>query len=227
MLLLDRRPVLAGVLFALLAYKPHFGLVLPVALLAGRRWIAIASATATLALMTLASLLAFGTGTWLAFRASLPFTRTVVLEAGNTGWEKIQSAFAAARALGAGVGTAYAIQGALTGLVVLALAWIWHGEADRRLKAAALIIAALLSTPYVLDYDMVVLGPALAFAVSYALDHGFRPWEKSLLAFVFVVPILTRAIAAATLVPLGLIAMVAFFALVISVARGRAPPPAH
>ena len=226
LLLLDRRPVLAGVLWALLAYKPHFGLVLPVVLLAERRWTTIASAAVTVMLMTLATVLAFGTGTWHAFRASLPFTRTVVLEAGTTGWEKIQSAFSAARALGAGVGTAYVVQGILTGVVVLALGWLWRSQADRRLKSAGLITAALLSTPYVLDYDMVVLAPALAFMVSYALDRGFRPWEISLLTFVWIAPIVTRSIAALTLVPIGLLAMLTLFALTIGAALRRPVLPA-
>ena len=219
LLVLQRRPVLAGVLLGLLAYKPQFGIVLPVALIAGQRWVAIASAAATVALMTLGTLLAFGAGTWRAFQSSLPFTRTVVLEAGATGWEKIQSAFSAARALGAGVGTAYAVQGALTVGVLLAVAWLWRGQVDQRLKSAALIAGALLSTPYVLDYDMVVLGPALAFAVSWERERGFRPWIASLLAAVWMTPILTRGVAALTLVPLGLLAMLAVFASILWAAR--------
>lgn len=215
LLLLDRRPMLAGVLLGLLVYKPQFGLVLPLALLAGRRWTAIASAAGTVVLMTLATLAAFGAEPWRAFQSSLAFTQTVILEEGNTGWEKIQSVFSAARALGASINTAYTIQGLLTGSVMLALIWLWYGRADTRLKSAALIAATLLSTPYVLDYDMVVLGPALAFATSWEIARGVRPWMSSLLAAVWVAPILTRTIAASTHVPLGLIVMVAFFAAAI------------
>lgn len=218
LLLLDRRPVLAGMLLGLLAYKPQFGLVLPVALLAGRRWTAMASAAATVTLMTLGTLAAFGAGSWRAFQSSLAFTQTVVLEEGNTGWEKVQSAFSAMRAVGAGVGTAYAVQGVLTGAVVLALAWLWQGRADMRLKSAALMAGTLLSTPYVLDYDMVVLGPALAFMASWELERGWRPWMASLLAGVWVVPMLARSVASYTLLPLGLIAIVAFFAAAMSAA---------
>ena len=35
---LDRRPVLAGILFGLLAYKPQFGLMIPLVLIATQRW---------------------------------------------------------------------------------------------------------------------------------------------------------------------------------------------
>src|SRR5216683_8135079 len=48
-LLIDDRPMLAGVAFGLLCYKPHFGLLVPVALFAGRRWSAFLAAAATVA----------------------------------------------------------------------------------------------------------------------------------------------------------------------------------
>jgi hypothetical protein len=48
--LLDRGPWLAGVLIGLLAYKPQFGVLIPVALLAGGRWNTIGAAAAVAAL---------------------------------------------------------------------------------------------------------------------------------------------------------------------------------
>ena len=223
LLLLDRRPMLAGLLLGLLVYKPQFGLVLPVALLAGRRWTALTSAAATVVVATLATLALFGVRSWQAFQSSMAFTRTVVLEQGATGWEKIQSIFSAVRALGASIGDAYAAQAVLTAGVVLALAWLWRGQADVRLKSAALIAGTLLSTPYVLDYDMVVLGPALGFAVSWGWERGFRPWLVSLFAAVWTVPILARSVAGYALVPLGLVAMTAFFAAMIWSGRIASP----
>ncbi len=48
LLLVDRHPFLAGLLFSLLInYKPHLGLLIPVALLAGRRWQALGALVAT------------------------------------------------------------------------------------------------------------------------------------------------------------------------------------
>jgi len=38
---LDRKPWLAGILIGVLAYKPQFGVLIPIALLAGRRWTTI------------------------------------------------------------------------------------------------------------------------------------------------------------------------------------------
>ena len=99
----------------------------------------------------------FGVETWRAFFASAPFTRAV-LEQGGPGWHLIQSVFSFVRMWGGPIPLAYAAQGALTLGVAAALVWLWRSQADFALKAAALCIAALLATPYSMDYDMMALG---------------------------------------------------------------------
>src|SRR5207237_2691224 len=64
---LDTRPILAGILFGLLAYKPQFGLMIPLVLFATGRWRAVVAAGATVGLLALAATLAFGFDTWHAF----------------------------------------------------------------------------------------------------------------------------------------------------------------
>jgi len=213
LLCLDTRPWLAGLLFALLAYKPQFGLVIPMALMAG----ALAGAPRW-------SCQPGGAdrnerrGVRPANVDRLPAEprlRSVVLEQGNIGWEKIQSMFAAVRTLGGTVPEAYAVQAAASTSVIGAIAWLWHSSADPRLKYAALLVAALLTTPYCLDYDMVLLGPALAFVVAHGVEKGFAPFEKSLLAAVWVVPLIARQVAKLSYIPLGPIVMLTLFALII------------
>jgi hypothetical protein len=218
---LDPRPVLAGILFGLLAYKPQFGLMIPLVLLATGRWRALVAATATVAALVLVATLAFGTPVWEAFLASMRFTRTVVLEAGDTGWHKIQSVFAWTRMWGGSVPLAYATQGAVTASVAAALVWLWRGPAPYARKAAALCLAAILATPYCLDYDMMVLAPAIAFLGAHGVTRGFAPYEKSALALLWFVPFVARSLAQATLVPVGVIAMLAMFALIIRGALAR------
>ena len=72
---------------------------------------------------------------------------------------------------GAGVPMAYAVQSALALMLAASLAWLWRSNAAFELKAAALASASLLATPYVLDYDLVVLAVAIAFFAR----HGLRP----------------------------------------------------
>ena len=212
---LDRRPWLAGLLIGVLAYKPQFGVLIPIALLAGQRWNTIAAAALTVAALVALSFAMLGADIWHAFLDSMKFTQTIVLEQGDTGWEKIQSIFSATRNFGANVPTAYAIQGALALFLAASIAWLWHSDAAFELKAAALALGSLLATPYVLDYDLVVLAVAIAFFARHGFSRGFRDYEISLLAAAWLVPLLSRGVAGATGIPLGLIVTLAFYGLVL------------
>jgi hypothetical protein len=165
--------------------------------------------------LTVLSLGAFGPETWTAFLRSLEFTRRAVLEEGNIGWEKIQSAFSATRMLSGSVPEAYAIQAVVTAFVLGAIAWLWHSQADRRLKYASLLCGALLTTPYCLDYDMVLIGPAVAFFVANGLEKGFFPFEKAVLAAAWLAPLIARIASKLGYMPLGAISMCALFATII------------
>ena len=226
LLWLDRRPVVAGILFGLLAYKPQFGLMVPLVLLATGRWRTLFAAGATVVALTLAVTLVFGVETWRAFFASAPFTR-MVLEQGGPGWHLIQSIFSFVRMWGGSVPLAYAAQGALTLGLAAALAWLWRSQADFALKAAALCLAALLATPYSMDYDMMALAPAIAFLAVYGLRRGFAPYEISALAALWIVPLVARSIAQVTLIPLGVVVMLTIFLVILQRARsGFAAAPA-
>lgn len=213
--LLDRRPWVAGMLIALLAYKPQFGVLIPLVLLVTMRWRVIASAVLTGIVLVALGVAMLGVDVWHAFADSTAFTRTVVLEQGGTGWEKIQSIFSAFRMWGADVQLAYAAQSTLAIAIAASLAWLWRSNAAFDLKAAALAAASLLATPYVLDYDLVVLAISIAFFARHGLARGFHRGEISLLALVWIMPLLTRSIAGALEVPLGLITMIALYVLLL------------
>jgi alpha-1,2-mannosyltransferase len=214
-LILDHRPLLAGVLFALLAYKPQFGLVIPVALLANGRGRALLSAAATLVLMTIATVVVFGLESWIAFWRSVPLTREFVVEQGAAGFEKIQSVFAAVRLMGGSIESAYATQAAAALFSLAAMAPLWRSSADYRAKCAAAILATPLTTPYCLDYDMTSLAPAIAFLTARGLEKGFRPFEKTFLVVGFAAPLLARPVGSLASVPFGVVTMIAIFALTI------------
>jgi len=215
LIILDRRPLAAGILFGLMAYKPQFGLMIPIALAAGGYWRTFAAAAATAVLLTLLTTLVFGVQVWHAFFVGAEFTRTVVLEQGDTGWHKIQSIFSWARMWGAPIPLAYAIQGTATLVLAMATAWLWHGKAPYPLKAAGLCLAAILATPYTLDYDMMVLAPAIAFLAADGMARGFGPWEKTALAALWLVPLVARTLPQLTLIPLGVPVMLAMFVLIL------------
>jgi len=213
LVLLDRRPMTAGILFGLLAYKPQFGLLIPLVLMASGRRRTFGAAAVTVAALVLVSTLAFGPKVWSAFFQSMHLTRVVVLETGDTGWHKIQSVFSWVRMWGGSIPLAYAMQGAVTATLAAALFWLWRSRASFALQSAAFCIAVMVATPYSLDYDMMVLAPAIAFLAADGMSRGFDAYEKSALAGLWLMPLIARSVAQHTLIPLGIIVMLAALAL--------------
>jgi alpha-1,2-mannosyltransferase len=197
-LLARNKQLAAGVLIGLLVYKPQFGMLIPVALIAGAYWRTILAAAITVILFVAISWLALGAETWAGFEASTEFTRSVVLEQGATGWQKIQSFFSLVRGLGGGVTLAYAIQTLATAVLAVLVFCLWRSKTSFNIKAAGLIIASLASTPYLLDYDLIIMGLAITYLCLEGLKSGFRAWEKSLLALLWLWPLVARSIAEIT-----------------------------
>ena len=212
--LMEKRPLAAGILFGLLAYKPQFAVTIPLALLVAGRGRVLAAGTLTVIALSLVVTAVFGFGVWSAFLASTHFARTVVLEQGSTGFEKIQSVFAWVRLWGGQIPLAYALQGIASVSAAAVLMAVWRSRANFGDKGAILCLAALLATPYCLDYDLMALAPAIALLAAQGLAQGFRPFEKTMLASLWLVPIVTREVAGAVFLPVGVWTMLTATALV-------------
>lgn len=96
------------------------------------------------------------------------------------------------------------------------LLWLWRSRADGRVKIAATMVATQLTTPYCLDYDMMVFGPALALLSWRGLELGFGPWEKTILALGFLTPLLARPVAILFDIPFGAPATIVLFAAIVT-----------
>jgi arabinofuranan 3-O-arabinosyltransferase len=177
LLVLNERPVLAGALLGLLTYKPHLGLLFPIVLAASGHWRTFVTAGVVAALMALASWVAFGTQTWAAFIPSIAHTSQAFLADGWADFAKLQTAFGLVRTLGGSEPLAWSVQGALAFMTTAAVTALWRSRAEYELKAAALAIGALLATPYLYTYDLVVLAVPLAFLWRLASARGFLPHE--------------------------------------------------
>ena len=220
----DRRPVWAGVLFGALCYKPHLALLIPVALIAGRRWQAFAAASATVAALVLGSTGLFGWETWQAF-LGVAADSHATYELGRINLAGMISPFAAARLAGFDVFIAYAIQGLATLAAAALVAFVWWRDQSLELRGASLAAATLIAVPVVLLYDFMLAAVAAAFLIRAARRTGFLPWEKTALALVFVVPLLTLGIGQGWHVPVGPLASLLLLAMTLArvnrVASGR------
>jgi hypothetical protein len=202
LLALKPRPILSGVLFGLLSYKPHLGLLVPLALLAGGHWRTIAAAAATTLAFAGLSLAAFGPDSWLAFVDNMPFLRRI-LEDGNLPWPKMPTAFAALRLLGGPIPLAYAGQAVAALVAAAAVIWTWRRPAPLPVKAAVLVSATLLASPYSFDYDLTLLGLVVAWLGWIGVQTGFRSGEKPALLLAWLSPALATPIAAVSGLQLG------------------------
>jgi alpha-1,2-mannosyltransferase len=77
-----------------------------------------------------------------------------------------------------------------------------------------LVAATSLASPHLLDYDLVMLPPAMAFFAAARLDACLGDYEISLLAFIWIAPLLARTVAGMTGIPVGHVAMLALFAVI-------------
>jgi hypothetical protein len=186
-LLLSKRPILSGLCYGTLIYKPHLGLLIPITLAAARAWRTLISAGAMALGLIVLSWAVFGPETWAAFFDSNHRARDA-MENNLIGYEKFQSVFAFARTVGVGIVPAYFAQ-AFVGIAVAgALVWAaWRVPAGPAL-GAALAAGTLLVSPFLLVYDLAILGVPVAWLAAEGVSSGFKPWEKIVLLSVYLLP---------------------------------------
>ena len=188
-LLIDRRPVLAGLLFGAICYKPHFGLLIPVALAAGGHWRAFAAAGGTVVALCGLSLLLFGWDTWHAYLTVFAGSDTVYAT-GSLDFAAFVSPFGTARALGVAPEPAYAVQFIATLIAAAAVGLVWHRRLSLPVRAAILAAATPIAIPVALIYDLLLSAIGMAWLVRAGQHEGLlRPWQRVVLALLFVWPI--------------------------------------
>lgn len=197
------RSTLGGVLFGLAVFKPQFGVLLPMVLLASREWRALLAAALTALALALAATAVLGVHIWGEWWAVTGAAQAAMAN-GSVSFAKLQSLFAALRLLGVPIATAYTAQFALTcGIAAILARLAWRRGFTLELGAATLA-GTVLATPFVLDYDLVLL----AFPIALLAVRPSQPWERSAAAMAFITPVFARSLAAwtgaALMVPVGI-----------------------
>lgn len=181
---LRSRPVLAGICIGLASIKPHFGLLLPFALIAGAHWKTLWTATATVLTAAVAAGLLFGADTWLAFIGTL-MANARGIEQGVFKLSVMTSVLGALHYLGFSMSTAWNGQAVAACLMLAAVIWAWWRQPSHPgfpgLEAAVLCTATLLAVPMAYLYDLMLLVPAIAWLWADMQARGCRPWELRLL----------------------------------------------
>jgi hypothetical protein len=203
---LDRRPLLAGVLFGMLSIKPQLGLLLPLMLALTGRWRTIAAAAATIAVLVAAASLAFGPNVWIAYvNDAMPTQTAVIFKDFEHYMVHMPTAFMNAKAARLPLSVAISAQALVSAAAVLAVAWTFWRRREPDLSNALFVTATFLVTPYAFNYDMVAFG-WVAIKLIERTDND--AWDYGLLLAVWAVPFLTVPIGMAGL-PLSFLPMLA------------------
>lgn len=211
--LLPRRPVAAGILFGLLIYKPQLGLLLPIALLAGREGRAFGAAAATAIVLVLASGLLFGFELWPSYLRNVETLRGTILEDGTGVWHRMVSVFVFARRIGFDVSGAYAMQLIVAVPVAIGVAIAWWRNWPADLRNALTVVGTCLVTPYLQDYDLVMAVFAAAALLAVMTPH------TQMLAIVgagllLVAPLLAAPVGLATGLSIGAVMLAPVFPII-------------
>ena len=192
-LLLRRRPFLGGLALGALCFKPHFGVLIPIALLCGRQWRAVMGATLSVAGLVSVSTIVFGTQTWRGFIDMALHARDTI-ESGKIQFAGHIDPGGAARLLGAGAGTGWAIQAAAGIASACIVGCIWWKRRERpdgyEVRMAVLIAGTMVAMPFLLFYDLVMASVAAAWLVAAARRLGWRPGEMRTLAWAMAITLL-------------------------------------
>jgi hypothetical protein len=200
------KPFKAGLIFGLLIFKPHLGLLIPIALIAGREWRIFAGATVSTVGLILGSLILFGWASWEGFFALLPLYGNIAAD-GLVSWNKMASVYAALRLIGVPETLAWIMHGGVA-IVAIAILWrTWSTSKDIGVRGIALVSATLLISPYLYVYDQMILFAAIALLWQRGIDQRwlFAIYGLSILSLV------GSFLPATTITPAPLVAIIPLF----------------
>jgi alpha-1,2-mannosyltransferase len=188
--LLKTRPILAGVLFGLLTYKPQLGLLVPIALLAAGSWRCIAAAGLTIVALVILAGAAFGWSIWTTWLTALPaYSRQ--FDAGAVAYNLMPTLTANLQMLGITLSTARLVQ-AGAGLCVAIIMWRVFRRGITASSTNALLAGTFLATPHAFVYDLPMLTGAVTGFIGDRLraSAAFGLGEIAILVFALAFPAL-------------------------------------
>ncbi|HEV1999192.1 MAG TPA: glycosyltransferase family 87 protein [Xanthobacteraceae bacterium] len=190
---IDARPLLIGALIGVLTVKPQLGLLLPLMLVLTGRWRVFLAAAATTIALVGASVLVFGADVWLAYLGPGVRLQEYVLQVpSQVVMGLMPTVFMNARVAGFGPEIAYAIQAVAALAAVATVIWTYARRRDPLLSYGVLLVATLVATPYLMSYDLVVMG-WLALALSKT--GRFPLPQRALLVGLYWLPFMALAMA--------------------------------
>ena len=221
--LAQSRPIVAGVLFGLLAYKPQLGVLVPVALISAGRWRTIASAAVTGLVCAALSSWAFGWEIWPIWLHQLADYSGRFAPVNHL----MPTIEANARMLGLPERLAQVVQAAVA-IPVAILVWRAFRAGVTERAAALLVVGTFLATPHAFNYDMPMTTAAIVwyFEESLRLRRGLTLGEATVLMLALLLPFAMWALGDKG-PPISWAPLLLLFAMIARPRRATAPGAVH
>lgn len=177
---LQRKPR-AGLPLGLMVIKPHLAVGITLVTMLERRWQSVLIAAGTVIVLLLVPTVLLGADVWQGFLDGVAES-SGYLKQGLYPMFRMTSVYAFAHTLGAGAGLAMALQAAVALGAVASLVWLWKQKAAPHRLAAAICCVSLFVSPYNYDYDLAILGLAVAFVLPDMLNRTSTLEQTGLVA---------------------------------------------
>ena len=188
--LLRERPLLAGLVLGVLTIKPQFALLVPIGLIAGRHWSALALTAVSALGLAAASAMVFGLDSWSVWLqqtlASLTSPDPEWIAYGRI-WGN--SVWTCATLLGAGPALASLLQLAALGISFAAVGIAFWQTRRADVRLAVLLTATILAAPHWSAYDAVLITLAASFWVARRYSDGLDNRALILMLLLWVLPL--------------------------------------
>jgi Glycosyltransferase family 87 len=188
---LQRRPLIAGVLFGVLTLKIQLALLVPFCLLAGRHYRTLGNMAATAILLQLLGFVLAGPTSALAFLGGSPKILGVVVTRPEL-LARLPTVYSLLIGAGAKPASAMVFQGAAS-IAAIGIVWfIWRHTEDLAARSLGWAAGVMLATPFVYDYDLAIFVTPLA-AIAWNGWHHRVGWiDAAVMTLLWLAPFAMR-----------------------------------
>ncbi len=196
---LETNPMISGIMFGLLTYKPQIALFPFVILLLAKKWRPLLWSIFFAVINVVISVLVFGYSTWIDFFNNFFNSSSLLL---TSVWEDtaaiqptVYSTFRIWGVEGINLQIILSIIAVISTMFCL---WTWKKTDRTSLKGTVLIIGIFLTMPYYVQYDLMILSiPCVLLAYDF-FQHGYFLYEIILLGVLWCMPLINWPLVAFT-----------------------------
>lgn len=208
---MESKPVLSGLFFGLLTYKPQLAVFPFLILLITKEWKVFRWSVFFTFVTVLCSVLLFGVDTWLAFFQYF-FRQTPALL--SSVWIKTAAIqptlYTALRLFGVKGVLLNVLMGAVGIAATILVMLVWKNTSRIALRGSAMILGMFTFIPYFIQYDLMLLCIPLMLLTKDFIEYGYRKEEVILTIVLWLLPLINMTIVNETLIQIcPFVAMIA------------------